>query len=457
MTLESLLHDAARDVEAVVAGLEVPVLGHRSPRSESWRWWRRGLALAVVGAAVVAVAMLLPLLIGPLEPRSVPLVDDLPVTTTTLAPTTTILETTTIVELPAYVPHVVWSMVESPAFDIPGEAFDILVTDGMVYAAGAEWSGELNAAAIWRSQNGADWERILDPAFAGDGNFQIAQLAHYSNTLVAVGLGCSADWTECGPAVWVSEGGEVWERLGPDDMEVFGKGGRGLSSVITTETGFLAGGTGLWTSPDGRNWTRLFEGSSAYEIRQILQAPSQILAVGVNYGNFADALVLRSTDSANWEEMTIPHPDQAGWLYEVTDTSEGFVAVGAVGPMDQAGFVAADAAVWLSPDGVEWTHVEDAPTVLGGGRGEWMQRVIAVDDLVVSVGTMINSSWTWGRGVVWESEDGGKTWARESGPEFGRDHRGYTSIFDMEMFESALIATGQHDEQVTVWIGVVDN
>ena len=201
---------------------------------------------------------------------------------------------------------------------------DVVETDDGIFAVGS--MGEMVDdvpvlhAAIWRSQDGVTWERVLtgEASTAGesDVNPEVLSIASdQSGRLVAVGTTVASDGRGVA-AVWVSDDGRLWERAEPD-ATVFESVREGGSTMMF----------GVTYGPDG--WVAV--GSDAY----------------------ISAAVWTSIDGTSWiriDESTQPF-GAAGSLKSVTALPRGYVAVGPMGFYDVA---ASEARMWISADGENW-------------------------------------------------------------------------------------------------------
>jgi hypothetical protein len=173
--------------------------------------------------------------------------------------------------------------------------------DGFV-GAGREETDEGMDAAVWRSTAGTDFDRILgtsEDTFGGPGEQQIYTLASGGPGVVAVGTADSGAG-DLDAAVWVSEDGEVWERL---EQDVFGgPGAQVMLGVTSTPAGLVAvgydgsaaeapdavGDEGLdgaiWRSDDGLTWERLevqgADGPGEQQIKNAVVYRDRVVAVG---------------------------------------------------------------------------------------------------------------------------------------------------------------------------------
>lgn len=174
--------------------------------------------------------------------------------------------------------------------------------DGFV-GAGREETDEGMDAAMWKSDAGTDFERILgtsEGTFGGPGEQQIYTIGKGGPGLVAVGAADSGAG-DLDAAVWVSEDGEVWERVA--DEALAGPGRQVMLGVTSTPAGLIAvgydgsaaaatpaaeGEAGLdgaiWRSDDGSTWERLsgdsFGGPGEQQIKNVVVYEDAIVAVG---------------------------------------------------------------------------------------------------------------------------------------------------------------------------------
>ncbi len=224
--------------------------------------------------------------------------------------------------------------------------------------------------------------------------------------LVAVGRDGPVANGEGNAAVWTSPDGFTWSRV-PHDEDVFGGDGeQRMVSVTVGGPGLVAvgfdrpaeqgeGNAVVWTSPDGFVWSRVPHDEAVFggETRQMMVGVTTggpgLVAVGTDGYSYrgddyqfteipdelaADAAVWTSPDGFTWSR--VPHDETIfGGLGEqrmvsVTAGGPGLVAVGSV-TGELVGRYAFDAAVWTSPDGFTWSrvpHDEDIFATSGGER-----------------------------------------------------------------------------------------
>ena len=143
-------------------------------------------------------------------------------------------------------------------------------------------------ATVWTSPDGFEWTPVPhDPTVFGDSG-ELASIAVADSGFVAVGH-ISDDGSK---GIWRSDDGLDWSVVPLDTDDVFYKTHE-LSTVITTEQGFIAGGSdtddaGVWFSPDGITWTRLQTGGAlggpGYQtISDITVFGDSVVAVGMEH------------------------------------------------------------------------------------------------------------------------------------------------------------------------------
>ena len=174
-------------------------------------------------------------------------------------------------------------------------------------------------------------------------------------------------------------------------------------------------------------------------------AASEIGLVAVGASGSAAAVWL-SPDGLNWTR--VPHDEAVlgdGLMRSVAAYGGGFVAVGS----DDSGGDA-DAAVWLSPDGLNWTRVPHDEAVFGGGGHEFMTSVASFDGGLVAVGR--SDGLERSGSAVWTSPDG-RAWARilRDAPIFED-----AGTVDVAPFGGRLVAVGfdwpSGDADAAVWL-----
>ncbi len=235
--------------------------------------------------------------------------------------------------------------------------------------------------------------------------------------LVAAGYDSSGGDRDA--AVWWSADGRVWSRV-PGDEAVFGGGAdQTIWSVTAGGPGLVAAGfdssggdrdAAVWGSADGRVWSRVpadeavFGGGADQTIWSVTAGGPGLVAAGDDVsGGDADAAVWVSADGLVWSRVPADEAVFGGpggqSLQAVATGVPGLVAVG----FDYAGGDQ-DGAVWTSPDGLVWSRVFAGEAVLGGPGNQFMRRVAAGGPGLVVVGAdspagdRDGAAWYWPAG-----------------------------------------------------------
>jgi hypothetical protein len=246
-------------------------------------------------------------------------------------------------------------------------------------------------AIVWTSTDGRTWMRApasdatdigVYAATSGPaiGMFDVAT---GDPGIVAIGYAARPDLQA---TTWFSADGTTWERsslgLEPPAASPSGLNGARLNAVTWDGRQFVIVGedrsdwkgfgsplttakarAAVWTSPDGRTWTRVPH-APVFEV-----------------GGFIDTTEDPST----------------GGMADVMAGPDGLVAVGSVCNTKAA--VGCQPAVWTSPDGLTWVHLKDVPTASGSLSS------IAMSDTRTSYVAV-------GAGTVLTSRDG-RTWVQQ--------------------------------------------
>jgi hypothetical protein len=131
---------------------------------------------------------------------------------------------------------------------------------GLLVASGYDQSGTNQDAAVWTSSNSLNWHQASDPSLSGPGAQQINMLAVTQSGLVAVGQATTPKGTDA--AVWTSADGRQWTRV-DESTALAGPGDQVMSSVVYVDGTLIAAGTeavsqdpngAIWVSGDGKNW-----------------------------------------------------------------------------------------------------------------------------------------------------------------------------------------------------------
>lgn len=238
---------------------------------------------------------------------------------------------------------------------------------------------------------------------------------------------------------WTSADGVTWQRSPANDMAVLGglnTGGVTAAAVSGTGPVAAVGGSSalqLWTSADGRRWTpeqppatRLASGDA----RVASDGRAHLVAAG------GSALWLRDAGGA-WADVgadrtVFPQAARTSSLRDVVRAGDRYVANGS----DSDGV-----ALWLSPDGLNWSRREDPDGDFAGG---YIDALAARDGLVIAAGTASNVA------AVWLSDDGGGAWRRiDSGNPAFRIRR-HTQMTGVAAGNAGVVAVGLSWDDVTI-------
>lgn len=246
---------------------------------------------------------------------------------------------------------------------------------------------------------------------------QINGLASADGRSVAVGS------SNGDAAIWTSDDGRKWTR-GTTDLT--GPGRRHLLGVTSGKAGWLAVGfTGrdaqqplVLTSANATAWqssTSFASGPSGHLVPfAAASGPTGYVVVGEDGSAGA---VWHSADLRSWERGTGATPgDLTGskrWMRSVVGTSFGWVAAGGVNDPAVPGAAANRPAVWTSADGRTWA-AQQLPLPAGAAWAS-LNNVVAAGTAVLAVGT--GSTPTGVTAFAFVSADGGKTWQQSPLPQ----------------------------------------
>jgi len=237
-----------------------------------------------------------------------------------------------------------WSRHEVPVLggDV-AERMTAVASGARGYVAGGSVGPEIfeRHARFWTSADGSDWQPVPDDpeAFA---NAEVRAITRFGNGFVAVGVVGSAQH-HTGAVAWTSADGVRWARV--DDPSFVA--GVAVSVATSPSGGLVAAGSDLdrheafvWTSPDGRTWTKAPGEPSRQHpayiwMTDVAAIGNSLIAVGdFQSGQRGTATSWVSSDGIHWDRArTAPVQEQVE-LYAVTSGGPGAIAVGSFGAPD---------------------------------------------------------------------------------------------------------------------------
>jgi len=220
-------------------------------------------------------------------------------------------------------------------------------------------------AVVWTSVDGLAWSRVAhdEAVFGGVETQDMLDVTVGGPGLVAVGRdGAGGAWDNPilarggqHPAVWTSADGLIWSRV-PHDENAFGGPSSTMLGVTTGGPGLVAvgrevfGPAAVWTSVDGLSWSRVTHDNEAEMsgiMGDVTVGGPGLVAVG---SGGTEAAVWTSPDGLTWSLAANGEPEPGtfhAWMWAVTATNGGLVAVGDLTPDNDSGPAAA---AWTSPN-----------------------------------------------------------------------------------------------------------
>jgi hypothetical protein len=174
--------------------------------------------------------------------------------------------------------------------DTLGNISDITSYNGTLIAVGAVSTESGEAAAVWTSNDGYTWQRIVaTDAFNGEGNQWITGVTSSEDGIVAVGASWTPDQGTRG-TVWFSPNGGQWKIGGSCAADA--PATMIFEAVTTVGSQYVAAGTrtitvgpdnedeigevgGVWTSQNGSVWTPIDTGDLFSAARLMVVAGNQ--------------------------------------------------------------------------------------------------------------------------------------------------------------------------------------
>ena len=229
----------------------------------------------------------------------------------------------------------------------------VVEIDGTFVAVGYDTSGGDGDAAVWTSVFGTDWTRVdpVEDVMGGPGEQRMRAVGGYPDLLVAAGFDTSGGDEDA--AMWFSENQQDWERVAHDEAVFGGDGDQQIGAIavsaegVLVAVGFDSGRRGtdaaVWTSEDGRSWERVgtqaLSADGAQELRFVIPHEGGFVAVGDDRD---DAAVWSSPDGREWLRERA-----SGFGGPGRQSARGAVITG--GEMFVAGFTGTDGTIWRAP------------------------------------------------------------------------------------------------------------
>lgn len=300
-----------------------------------------------------------------------------------------------------------WTAVITDGFGtVPNRGiFDLVAFDGRLYAGTWNWDGDIDGThggEVWRSDDGASWEQVVDAGFGVPSNGAVFRLGVFKDQLYAG----TVSFTD-------TDGGEIWRSAtgGPDAWERVVENGLsdpGNSAVRTFEVfsdTLFAGisnyeeGGGVWRSSDGLSWTRVVTGGFGSAERSSVAALAAFqdhLYASTAGGAGAQVWRCQICDGDDWEKVVADGFGNSNnrWAsaLEVFNGRLYFVV----------GNNASGLEVWRTADGANWEQL------MAGGFGDSNNAYTGWDNAA----TVFNGSLHLG---MWNEANGGEVWQRLHG------------------------------------------
>ncbi|SDG92253.1 hypothetical protein SAMN05421505_109126 [Sinosporangium album] len=253
--------------------------------------------------------------------------------------------------------------------------------------------------------------------------------AGYESTATTVGrvVGGDGKWlaagnevpTDAGPGsrgLWTSENGIAWTAVDPSELGVFQPSDK-VADIARTSSGFVAAGTAVldngtegpvvWTSPDGRSWTRIEakqigDSGGIRGIKAVAARGKSVVALAEPGSGGSTSVILRSADGGRtWTRTGAALKDvtpRTGALAALDDT---FVLVPIRQRSDKG-----EVRVYCSGTGREWRRCGTIGGLARDGVG-----VLRLSGAGSGVAAVAEAGWQ--RYTVYTSSNG-KSWQKRA-------------------------------------------
>jgi hypothetical protein len=356
--------------------------------------------------------------------------------------------------------QVLWS-----GYDNPNNAYvlDTVEFNGYLYMgticspASQMYSGSSDSGGeIWRSKDGAEWERVGSPGLGNTKNFAI-HLSRFKNRLYAATIN-----GEEGLEIWASSDGQSFEKMASGGFGDKENTDPSIPLVFKDRlivcTSNVKNGMEIWVSTDGKKFDRVVQGglgdtgntgSSVMSYDETGVTFQGRLYVGTSNPNKGGE-IWRTEDGLQWERVA------SGGLGNVENTSltPNLVFQGQLyaESMNTKGMD-----VFRSSDGTNWERVVEN----GFGRGEnnniygfltqfQGNLYLVAENADPRVLTQPPSERFAPRGFeLWRSADG-KDWTQVGEPGFGNDNNTVADISE-DLGGALYLSTANYKDGVELW------
>jgi hypothetical protein len=294
-----------------------------------------------------------------------------------------------------------WTRVIEPGFDSAygsnnGIVFDMFVFRGQLYAGTGFWQPIPSAGQIWRTSTGDDWSLVAADGLGDTNNTGFTTFTSFRGRIYAAALNDAA-----GAEIWRSDTGSEgdWQAVVTD-----GFGGGPAYHVITSLAVFKGKlyaaleampGTGaqVWRSANGTDWTQVSEDGFG-DVNNYQTGASAVYRGYLYVATLNDvtgAQLWRTPDGTSWEQVVGDgFGDVMNRKIESVFVYKG--ALYAVANNPEAGVE-----IRRSTDGVNWTQVN----VDGFGEGGTFSGLWSNGTTVFHGQLLIGSSGPFG-GAIWQ-------------------------------------------------------
>ena len=313
-----------------------------------------------------------------------------------------------------------------------------------------------DCAQVWVSADGSQW--IGAPAAGGSVappcRLVLRDVASNGTTSVAVGTHGTTedDGYEDEATVIVSDNGYDWSHPDEYPWTPFGLG-KVVTSVAASETGFVAAGSNIWFSADGRVWSEA-TAPPVEDIVDVATGPDGFFAIGYMPGSvpifgqqWASAnSVLHSPDGRTWSVVAqLAGNFKAGAECWVAGNAISFGPHGYViaGDCTSEEAEVAYPSIWISEDGLAWSQVPYDETAFG--EPAYITAIAADESGYLAAGWSLGE--TEDHATVWVSGDG-VSWIRTE-----LSGQGNSAIRAVATYMGTAVAVGHNEFQPAIWLG----